>query len=99
MVQVNDMMEVVGADPTDKSLSFVVVGDPPVQKRHQIACGHGSADEASEDQEPLRLQSIRQGDGGLPFRGPSRDGGDSDRHLPLLQRRATAHVGCRLRLP
>jgi hypothetical protein len=40
MVQVNDMMKVVGADPTDKSLLFVVVGDPPVQKRHRIAWRH-----------------------------------------------------------
>jgi Holliday junction resolvase RusA-like endonuclease len=40
MVQVKDMMEVVGMDPTDKSLSFVVVGDPPVQKRHRIAWRH-----------------------------------------------------------
>ncbi len=78
------MMEVVGAEPTDKSLSFVVVGDPPVQKRHRIAWRHVFANEPSKDEEPLLLRSFRQGEGGFPFRGPSRDGGDCHRHLPLL---------------
>jgi hypothetical protein len=40
MVRVEDMMEIAGADPFDKSLSFVVIGDPPVQKRHRIAWRH-----------------------------------------------------------
>jgi hypothetical protein len=34
MVRVEDMMEIAGADPFNKALSFIVVGDPPVQKRH-----------------------------------------------------------------
>ena len=34
------MMEIAGADPLDKALSFVVIGDPPVQKRHRIAWRH-----------------------------------------------------------
>jgi hypothetical protein len=40
MVKVKDMMEIAGADLFDKALSFVVVGDPPVQKRHRIAWRH-----------------------------------------------------------
>jgi Holliday junction resolvase RusA-like endonuclease len=40
MVRVEDMMEIAGADPFDKALSFVVIGDPPVQKRHRIAWRH-----------------------------------------------------------
>jgi Holliday junction resolvase RusA-like endonuclease len=40
MVGVEDMMEIAGADPFNKALSFVVIGDPLVQKRHQIAWRH-----------------------------------------------------------
>jgi hypothetical protein len=35
------MMGIAGADPPlDKALSFVVVGDPPVQRRHRITWRH-----------------------------------------------------------
>jgi hypothetical protein len=40
MVRVKDMMEIAGADPFDKALLLVVIGDPPVQKRHRIAWRH-----------------------------------------------------------
>jgi Holliday junction resolvase RusA-like endonuclease len=40
IVRVEDMMQIFGADPSDKALSFVVVGDPPVQRRHRIAWRH-----------------------------------------------------------
>jgi hypothetical protein len=34
MVRVQDMVEVAGAAPLDKALVFVMLGQPPVQKRH-----------------------------------------------------------------
>jgi hypothetical protein len=40
MVKVKGMMEIAGLDPFDKALSLFVVGDPSVQKGHQIAWRH-----------------------------------------------------------
>jgi hypothetical protein len=101
MVRVEDMMEIAGADPFDKALSFVVIGDPPVQKRHQIAWRHVLAcawKKNSHRRNPIIYDPSAKEK--VAFRSAVRAAMEeiAIAIFPYFHAKGTAHVGCWVRL-